>query len=411
MTNTCPNPSPSNTPRWEDPGETRGFPGAPLGSPAFNPYWREAPLRTSGGCASAGQEEYAPEEAAQDPEGRALREAGDLSPNPSSPEGLEGISFPSLNSIFQELSRRISQADERRKVVEWRMEDLRKAYIRTVPRSRLGLRPWTRTKDGPPYAIYWIRLNRRHQTFDDRTWEVMSPNRPRWFRRLKIRTYRELGSALHWAGLDASRKTIHLFGKRVRTLNEAHTLLCRSIASLRTMIRGRAAGLAFPLDHPPFPEAVEAGLGPRARDLLGSVWKFAWRVEFVSLGLHRLSEHHRECFPDMSWHLQPFSDRDHPFGHLHWQNSEDGATLPSLDTRTMHRIHLPEEYHKMTLLWEKERQGVNLLLKERAKVFRRMMRKIQEALDRTAEVLQFDDSSGIVAEPTEFRYAPLETEW
>jgi hypothetical protein len=44
-------------------------------------------------------------------------------------------------------------------------------------------------------------------------------------------------------------------------------------------------------------------------------------------------------------------------------------------------------------------------------LFERMMRKIQEALDRTAEVLQFDDSSGIVAEPTEFRYAPLETEW
>lgn len=237
--------------------------------------------------------------------------------------------------------------------VERCMKLLREKYLEVDKSVSLLLRPWSRKKGYPPYAIYWVRLCRKQRRFDPDTGkEVDDDSRPRWFKRLKIRRVWDLDLAIHRAGLDHDRPRIHRFHAEAQVLNETHRALARAFDSARKSLGGRVAGAG--LEAPPIP--YDEGWLPSG---ILSLAIPAWRLECLlqrtnsDLALLAKIQERQARWLGLRMELRPISE-EHPVGKLVWRHLETRATYSRLNDRTKRKLGLSVEKRKAITSFEVE---------------------------------------------------------
>jgi hypothetical protein len=200
---------------------------------------------------------------------------------------------PSLghSGMYQILRNRILDVCFTRRSIQNEMVVLSRLYQSCTPPSPLLLYRWGSSKGSPPYALYWVRLARKQVEACDRSLEIRALKRPRWSKRLKIRSTRDLRNAIHWNGLDAERDTVLRFHTLASALNKAHrTLAWRIPHVVRTFerpsggIRGVEGGPRIPLE-----EYEDKYLHPVANRLFSCAWLMQWVVEKDLAELNRIS--------------------------------------------------------------------------------------------------------------------------
>jgi hypothetical protein len=132
-------------------------------------------------------------------------------------------------TLTEVLRKRIVSCALLKKSVEEEMRGLCKTYRDSMPPCRLQLWVHAYSKGGPPAVVQWVRLSKKPDAFDHATLGRTRERRPRWFKVLKIRTRTDLGSAIHWNGLDKHRKTVMSFFERWQALNKSRSILARTM--------------------------------------------------------------------------------------------------------------------------------------------------------------------------------------
>src|SRR5258708_22196508 len=119
--------------------------------------------------------------------------------SPRETPGSYGITPRALSAVDAEAERLFVQLRERidslvalRIQAEGAMEDLKVDYNLSVPATRLRLRPWSLEKGLPPYAVYWIFVNRRRRLAETVVDQAIERLKPRRFVRFKVGNRRRL---------------------------------------------------------------------------------------------------------------------------------------------------------------------------------------------------------------------------
>ena len=291
-----------------------------------------------------------------------------------------------LNPVFppfvfwEEFARSLREIDEVRLSVEGRMEDLKKAFNESVGRCRLKIRPWGRTKSAPPYAVYWVFLTKKRKIFENRTWQAIEDMRPRWYKRLKLRTRRELDLIIHRSGLDANRRTVHRFDDDMEALNEAHRVLARNLDSIRKLLRGRVAG--GHLVAPPLPaEAEKLWLPDAVRGQAEGAWRLECLIRRTTGDLKLLSRLQARQPGRVRHRLEFRQGPGHPHGHLVWRDLVTRSTYASLDDRTKRKLKIPKHVSVLITPFELARRQLMRGVKDRASLVRKLWAKAREALE------------------------------
>ena len=288
--------------------------------------------------------------------------------------------------LFLELRQSIQEIYQLRISVEGRMEDLKKIYNRSAPRSRLRLRPWSPRKGEPPYAVYWVFLTKKKKYFEDRTLKAIDRLRPRWFERLKIRTLRDLDLAIHRAGLDAVRPALHEFHDNVLALNEAHRVLARGLDSVRKMLASLAAGKGLAVPTLPA-EAEQPWLSDEVRGLADHAWRLECLIRRTTNDLELLSRLQRRQPGWIRFRLEFRRGKDHPYGRLVWRDRETRSTFASLDDRTKRKLGIPAHMRGVLTPFELDRRQLMRDLKDRTSLVRRLRTKLRQTQDVVQENL------------------------
>jgi hypothetical protein len=297
-----------------------------------------------------------------------------VQPPPSEPPDYD----LSSSLVFAELMERIREIDVRRRSTERKMTELREDFNRCAPRARLCLRPWTQKKGESPYALYWIVLSRRREFYP--TGRPGEARRPRWYRRLKIGTQRDLDAAIHRNGMDRQREMVHRFDARAVALNEQHRLLARGLDSVRKILASRATGREFgPTDMPA--NLLAFGSTPKVRRLLADLWEFECALTRIMQMAYACSASQRGQPKWVRFRLLFLRDREHPYGRLLWRDEETGQKYSSLDDRTKRRLRLYRDVRKAITPFEKERRELSRILKTRTSVVRRLKALTARILD------------------------------
>lgn len=296
--------------------------------------------------------------------------------------------------LLEELQLRIREIYELRLSVEHQMEALKGAFNAGMPRSRLRLRPWSRRKGEPPYAVYWIFLTKKRRYFEDRTLQAIESLRPRWFKRLKVRTRRDLDLVIHRAGLDAVRREVHRFHDDHLALNEAHRSLARGMDSIRKMLAGRAAGRD--LTAPALPaDAVSFGVPDEVRSMVEHAWRLECLLRRTTNDLSTLARLQGRQPGWIRYRLEFRQGKDHPHGHLVWRDLETRATVACLDDRTKRRLGIPSHMRGVLTPFELNRRDLIRELKSRSSLVRRIRTKARQALEAARSSL-----GGLKIDPT-----------
>ena len=224
--------------------------------------------------------------------------------------------------------------------VERWMESLKDSFNDIMPRSLLRLRPWPRTKGGPPYALYWIFFQRRRPRYDEWTFRRIEDRKPRRFRRLKIRTRADLSAYVHLARLDAHRQGVYLYHDRAQALNEAHRVLARALDSVRKMVSGRAAQCWVPDEVPPLDCSRFLGVADRHLFWIDELWRVGWAMRGLSDDMRQFAENRRQSFPRQRYRLVYHEDSDHPYGRLIWRDGLSGASFSSMPDRLRRKLRI-----------------------------------------------------------------------
>jgi hypothetical protein len=305
---------------------------------------------------------------------RVVPPVAHVPPPPSEPPEYD----LSSSLVFAELMERIREIDVRRRSTERKMVELREDFNRCAPRARLCLRPWTQKKGESPYALYWIVLSRRREFYP--TGRPGEARRPRWYRRLKIETRRDLDAAIHRNGMDRQREMVHRFDARATALNEQHRLLARGLDSVRKILASRATGREFgPTDIPS--NVLAFGSTPKVRRLLADLWEFECALTRIMQMAYACSAWQRDQRQSVRFRLHFLRDREHPYGRLVWRDEETGQKYSSLNDRTKRRLRLPRDLLKEITPFEKERREITSILKTRTSVVRRLKALTVRILD------------------------------
>src|SRR5687767_10164147 len=120
-----------------------------------------------------------------------------------------------------------------RGLIETRMDTLPQWFNGQVRFGRLRLRTWRRTKDGPPYAVYWILLNRH--IVDRLSWIRKQPRFP--FRRLKIGSRQDLDDAIYHGMVSSCRQIVYRYHDQATVHNAAHASISRAVDDVRKLLQ------------------------------------------------------------------------------------------------------------------------------------------------------------------------------
>jgi len=259
--------------------------------------------------------------------------------------------------------------------VENRMEWLKDGFNDAVPKSLLRLRPWPRRKGEPPYALYWIFFQRIRRTFDPYTYRETTSNKPRRFRRLKIRTRADLSTEVHLARLDAHRRTVFEFHDRALALNEAHRILARGLDSVRKMVSGRIGESS---ECPPFRDSRFAHAPFRVYQWIERLWKFGWAVREAGDELQQAAVNRRKECPRARYRFVYLEDAEHPYGRLLWRDELSRVSYTSLPDRERRRLRIPRSERIADFEWW--RRKITRRLQKHTKLIMKIRLKLGHAL-------------------------------
>jgi len=303
---------------------------------------------------------------------RALPAVVDLPASPDPAYCLE--TPPPPYPIFEELRIKQDELIGLRLEVESRMEALKEAFNSRMPRSRLRLRPWSRRKGEPPYALYWVFLTKKRRLFENSSWPTEKDQRPRWFKRLKIRTRWDLDLAIHRAGMDAVRRDVHRFHDDLVALNTAHQLLARGLDSIRKMMGSRAAGSM--LNPPSVPRlCAEWSVTEETAPLLNHAWRLECLIRRTTGDLIILARHQSKQPGWIRFRLEFHQGNAEPYGRLVWRDQVTRSTYASLDDRTKRKLGVPVAMRELLTPFELSRRDLTRALKEQTSVLRRVRAK------------------------------------
>jgi hypothetical protein len=210
---------------------------------------------------------------------RPIRSPAEAPPAPHL--GKEASLLPGHTQIYETFRKKIVDMGFVLRGVEEAMLTLCESYRKSVPPTRLQPYPWGFPKLPRPYVVYWVRLYRKKEEACDESLQIKASKRPRWFKYLKIRSRRDLHTAIHWNGLDAHRKTVLQYHDAASSLNKAHhNLALRALALVKTFKRNSGGvrtvqGYAsMTLEDPAYDLLNRTGL-----QLLECAWRMQWVVE------------------------------------------------------------------------------------------------------------------------------------
>jgi hypothetical protein len=207
------------------------------------------------------------------------------------------------------------------------MGETHKIYRRSVPPTRLAL---TVRKEGPPrsrYTLSWQLIARKPTEFDHVRRSVDQGRKfRRWLHPLKIADLREFGRIVFWNGLHDHRKVLIRFYERAKSLNEAHRVISRRLASSRRSA-SHWRNLAKGLKDIPKPDVVDPiydHLTPASGEVLEGAWLIRWIIELELKTLEGLPVLPCGIRPQLRISRQPAEILRFEWG------TEGGATYPTL---------------------------------------------------------------------------------
>lgn len=261
------------------------------------------------------------------------------------------------------------------RIIERRMEELPDAFNGSVPNGRLRLRAWRRLQDGPPYAVYWILMNRLRST--EFRWQREKPVFP--FRRRKIRTRQDLDDAIFFGMACRVRRTVYRYHKQVTALNAAHVTIAKGVEELRKRLHPfRAAAPDEPVD-------LQYWHGRDFRRCRRLLHGFEAHLDAVQLDLERL-DLEMAILPGLPFRLVFEQDIDHPHGRLRWRRIRDGQIIPTLTDRVKRQLRLDPDTSKMLTPYERRRRQGLRRLKAATTVLRHLRSSLPRLLPRALDL-------------------------
>jgi len=259
--------------------------------------------------------------------------------------------------LFAELQRRIDALVALRAQAEFGMVDLKDEYNQSVPPTRLRLRPWSRAKGMPPYAIYWIFVGRRRRLAESVVDRAIERLRPRKFVRFKVGARRQLRWGIFRGGLTAHRATVLAFDRRAAAFNQAHRAAARALDSLRKMLDSRAGGREAEVTIPLLPRDCCPDRCPKELHRLYMLhWRYAHVLAAVAAELETLAERSsRERLPG-GLRLTYRRDAEHPFGQLLWSAASGRVAFSKLSGRALRMLRLRSADRRVIARVERERR-------------------------------------------------------
>jgi len=132
----------------------------------------------------------------------------------------------------------IRSCAELRRSVEAEMLQLCRTYRSSIRPCRLQLFAWSSPKGSPPKVVNWVRLSRKRNEFHHTDFRPAPVNRPRWFKVLRIRTRRDLDTAIHCCGLDRHRRAVMSFYDSRQALNKSRSILANAMRYATLALKG-----------------------------------------------------------------------------------------------------------------------------------------------------------------------------
>ncbi len=298
---------------------------------------------------------------------------------------------------FEDLKRGVLRLHELRLSVETRMRALPTEFNTAFPVTTLRLRAWSRAIGRPPCAVYWIRLPPRKRYFEHWLDSVIDQfkRKPRWFRRLKIHTSRQLDRAIHFGGLDLHRRRVREFHARARGLTDARKVLTGTLDTIRKMLDCRGAGEVLEFAPEPLPEDVAVGsYPPDISRLLLLAWELQEALMERQTLCRDLANGPKGRPADSRFRLAFTEDPEHPYGRFLWIDQATGQNCSSLTDRTMRKLRLRSEVRRAIGAVERVRRQRARRLRATTRIIRRIKARVAPALRRAQALL---DASGPAA--------------
>jgi len=234
---------------------------------------------------------------------------------------------------FEPLQRLIRECCQLVRSVEWEMQDTSQAYRDRTPPSRLQLFPWAFPIGSPPNNLCWARLSRKQDGLEGG--HRISRKRPRWWKRLKIRSRGELHTAIYRNGMTEHRRSIMSFFDRTQALNVSHRSLGLAMGFAKHSLMTCWIPIPFREEPPchfyegPFFDKLD----PRESGLYVLAWSLRRAIEKIQLGYKRLLK----SPTGMPWRLscRRVSDLD---WEVLWEHSLTGERRRTLDRRLMEKL-------------------------------------------------------------------------
>lgn len=309
-----------------------------------------------------------------------------LLPAPASDEENAEISFGSVSDgsrtgIYQELQFKILRHCLLRESVEDEMEGLVQHFSETRPPGLVQLCALRRKAGDPPASLYWARLYQKQPVQTDGT------QRPRWHKRLEIRSVRDLKNAFFRMGTDQAQREALKYFSRWNALNQAIKILRRlglySSSLSRSQVIQEASRLSMPV--PPVARIFQReGMAKRGAWLLEPCWKLQGMVERHLKTLDRLGR-------DLDQLRLPLTLAGEltmrTFAPILWWNPRAGAFHRTLPKESLAGFPLTPSLGEELDRIETERLALNGAIESVVRILHRLSDQLLDAEVSAQEVL------------------------
>jgi hypothetical protein len=292
------------------------------------------------------------------------------------------------SNLFEDLKQGILDLDHLRSQVRRAMEILKLDYNRIMPRTRLRLRPWSLKKGHPPYAVYWIFVNRRRPYAETLLDQVIENMKPRRFVRFKVGDRERLHWGIYHGGLAEHRRTVQAYDRRAAALNEAHRRAARGLDSLRKILSRRPEDELRGDLIPDLPRACWTDSCPWE---LHRLYTFAWIwVHFVAgttRSLRVLAERLAGERLPRGLTLKFRQDAEHPYGQILWSGAGGRSSFARLTGRETRNLKLRSGDRKIIAQIERERRPLVRRLGCLTRLLKKVRMKTMTAIRQTGHAL------------------------